>query len=224
MILQTSLAIGSAKFIGIMSRVHYTNNQFNLNFQPISLHFENNLMIWYTYSQLHKINFTNCITLFHKEWHIMYKILLIWRPCMEALSNNWMLQQPNIALQTRFALYSCNKYSSHNQIHNHITLSNPRDCALHNIRFVSLASMCNNERPTKNERQGQRIPGQHMKEKRWLLLIWASNDVFDTVSAFNKTKKWCISNVQGEENSVPGDIWASSVRILVFPSPLGDML
>ena len=48
-----------------------------MNFQPISLHVVNDVMIWYLYSQLHKINFVKCITLFYKEWYIMYKSLLI---------------------------------------------------------------------------------------------------------------------------------------------------
>ena len=37
-ILQTNLEIGSIDFIGIMNQVHCKYNQFNLNFQPISLH------------------------------------------------------------------------------------------------------------------------------------------------------------------------------------------
>ena len=61
MILQTNLAIGSNKFIGIMNQVHYIDNQFNLNFQQISLHVVNNFMI--------------CIIVFHKECCIMFKIL-----------------------------------------------------------------------------------------------------------------------------------------------------
>ena len=61
MIPKTNLAIGSTSFIGIMNQFHYMNNQFSLNLQPISLHVVNNFMIWYTYSQLHKINFMSCI-------------------------------------------------------------------------------------------------------------------------------------------------------------------
>ena len=38
LILQTNLAIVFFNFIGIMHQVHYIDNQFNLNFQPISLH------------------------------------------------------------------------------------------------------------------------------------------------------------------------------------------
>ena len=47
MILQTDLAIGSTNlFIGrIMNPVHYTIYQFDLNFEPISLHVVNNFMI-----------------------------------------------------------------------------------------------------------------------------------------------------------------------------------
>ena len=46
-----------------------------------------------------------------------------------------MLQQPNatqvdIALQTHSTRYSRGQHSSHNQIHNYNTLSNPQDCAL----------------------------------------------------------------------------------------------
>ena len=37
MILQINLAISSTNFIDIMSIVHYVDNQFNSNFQPISL-------------------------------------------------------------------------------------------------------------------------------------------------------------------------------------------
>jgi hypothetical protein len=81
MILQTKLAIiGSTNVIGIMNQAHYIDKQFNSNFQIISLHVVNNFMIWYPYSQLHKINFMNCITLFYKERYIMDKILLI-TPC-----------------------------------------------------------------------------------------------------------------------------------------------
>lgn len=47
MSLQTDLAIGSTNlFIGIMNPVHYTIYQFDLNFEPISLHVVNNFMIW----------------------------------------------------------------------------------------------------------------------------------------------------------------------------------
>ena len=53
------------------------DNQFNFNIQPISLHIVAIFMIWYPYSQLHKINFMSCITLLQKKWYIMYKILLI---------------------------------------------------------------------------------------------------------------------------------------------------
>ena len=60
MLEQTNLGIGSAKFIGIMNQVQHIQNQINLTFQPISLLVVNNLMIWYTTSQLHKINFMNC--------------------------------------------------------------------------------------------------------------------------------------------------------------------
>ena len=52
------------------------HHQFNLNFQAISLH-ANNFMIWYPCSQRRKIEFMNCIILFHKEWYIMQKVLLI---------------------------------------------------------------------------------------------------------------------------------------------------
>ena len=44
-ILHINLAIGSSNFIGIMNQIHYIDNQLNLNFQPISLHIVNNLMI-----------------------------------------------------------------------------------------------------------------------------------------------------------------------------------
>jgi len=81
MILHTNSAIGSTNFIGIVNHVHYIDNQFNLNFQPISPHVVDNFMLWCPYSQLHKINFMNYIALFHKEHlFIMYKILLI-APC-----------------------------------------------------------------------------------------------------------------------------------------------
>ena len=51
MILQTNIPIGSStNFIGIVNQVHYRDNQFNLNFQPISPHVVNNFMIWYSYS------------------------------------------------------------------------------------------------------------------------------------------------------------------------------
>jgi hypothetical protein len=50
MILQTYSTIGSTKSIGIMNQVHYIENQFNLSFQPISLHVVNDFMIWYSYS------------------------------------------------------------------------------------------------------------------------------------------------------------------------------
>jgi hypothetical protein len=77
MILQTNLAIGSTNFIGIMNPIHYVDNQFNSNFEPISLHVVNNFMIWYMYSQFDKINLMNYITLFHNKRYIVYKILLI---------------------------------------------------------------------------------------------------------------------------------------------------
>ena len=51
-VLQTNIAISSTNFIGIVNQVHYIDNQFNLNLQPISLHVVNNLTIWYPYSQL----------------------------------------------------------------------------------------------------------------------------------------------------------------------------
>jgi hypothetical protein len=152
-----------------MNQVHYIDNQFNLNFQPISLYIVNNYMIWYPYLQLHKINFINCMTLFHKERYMMYKIFLITPSSTNILLNlsyqtldhvpnacfqiNYSVkpsmktmfkgsqQQPDVvvtrpreldvaqlgtALQTHFALYSCGQHnSSYNQIHNHITLSNP---------------------------------------------------------------------------------------------------
>ena len=61
-----------------MNQVHCIDHQFNLNFQPPSLHAVENFMIWYLYSQFHKINFMKLyIYLFHKERYIMYKILLI---------------------------------------------------------------------------------------------------------------------------------------------------
>jgi hypothetical protein len=66
MILQTNLAIGSTNFMGIMNQVHYMENQYNLKFQPISLMLWTNFMIWYPYSQLHKIKFMKCINIFHK--------------------------------------------------------------------------------------------------------------------------------------------------------------
>ena len=47
-----------------MNQVPYTNNQVNLNFPLILLHVVNNFMIWYPYSQLHKIDFIGFI---HKE-------------------------------------------------------------------------------------------------------------------------------------------------------------
>ena len=61
MIFQTNLAKGSTSFIGIMYQVHYIDNQFKLNFQPISLYGVHNFMIWYPYSRLHKINRANII-------------------------------------------------------------------------------------------------------------------------------------------------------------------
>ena len=69
--------MNSTNFIVIMNQVHCIDNQFNLSFQPISLHVVNNFIIWYPYLQLHEINFMNYITLFHKEYYIMYKFLLI---------------------------------------------------------------------------------------------------------------------------------------------------
>ena len=65
--------------MGIVNQVRYIDNQFNFNFQPISLHVVNNFMIWCPCSQLHqkKYNFINYIALFRKERYIMYKILLI---------------------------------------------------------------------------------------------------------------------------------------------------
>jgi hypothetical protein len=42
------------------------------------------------------------------------------------------------ALQTRYELYSCGQHPSHHQIHNHTTLSNPRDRAL-KLRRVYVA-------------------------------------------------------------------------------------
>ena len=78
MILQTDLAIDSLNFNGILNQVHYSDNQFNLNIQPIfNICFVNKVMIWYPISQLHKINFMNCIAVSHKERCIMYKNLLI---------------------------------------------------------------------------------------------------------------------------------------------------
>ena len=50
--------MGSTDFIGIMNQVHYIDNQFNLNFQPISLHDVNHFMIWYP----HIHNFTKSIS------------------------------------------------------------------------------------------------------------------------------------------------------------------
>ena len=70
MILQTNLAIGSSNFIGIIRQAHYEDNRFNLNFQPISM-YVSNFIIWYPYSQRHKIEFMNCITISHKEHYIM---------------------------------------------------------------------------------------------------------------------------------------------------------
>ena len=61
------LAIGFIKFIRIMNQIHYIHNQLNLNSQPILLYVVSNFIIWYPYSQLHIINFMNCITLFHKN-------------------------------------------------------------------------------------------------------------------------------------------------------------
>jgi len=75
--LQTNLAICSTNFIGTTNQVYCIDNQFNLNYQPTSLHVVNNSTIWYFYSQLHKINFMNYTTLFHIERFIMYNILLI---------------------------------------------------------------------------------------------------------------------------------------------------
>ena len=57
MVLQINLARGSTNFIGFMNQVHYIDNQFDFNFQPISLRVMNNFMIWYTYSQLQKNQF-----------------------------------------------------------------------------------------------------------------------------------------------------------------------
>ena len=37
----------------------------------------NNFMIWYPYSQLHTINFMECIILFHKQWY-MNLLSLLW--------------------------------------------------------------------------------------------------------------------------------------------------
>jgi hypothetical protein len=75
--LQTNLAICSTNFIGTMNQVHCIENQFNLNYQPTSLHVVNKSTIWYLYSHLHIINFVNNISLFHKKRFIMYDILLI---------------------------------------------------------------------------------------------------------------------------------------------------
>lgn len=65
------------QFTGISNQVYRIDNWFDLNFEPISLHVVDDFMIWYPYLQLHKINFINCMTLFHKEQDIMYKIILI---------------------------------------------------------------------------------------------------------------------------------------------------
>ena len=52
MILQTNLATCSTNFIGIIKQLHYTYNQFNLNFQSILVHVVRFFMIWYLHSQL----------------------------------------------------------------------------------------------------------------------------------------------------------------------------
>ena len=57
MILQTNLVIGSTNLIGIINQVHYMDNQFNLNFQPISLYVVYNFVIW-----THIYNFTKSIS------------------------------------------------------------------------------------------------------------------------------------------------------------------
>ena len=59
--------MGSTNFTGIKNQVHHIDNQFNLNFQAISLHVLNNFMIWYPIPQFHKINFMNQITSSHKD-------------------------------------------------------------------------------------------------------------------------------------------------------------
>ena len=46
-----------------MNQVHYIDNQYNYNFQPISIDIVNNFM--------------KCINLFHNEHHIMCRIFLI---------------------------------------------------------------------------------------------------------------------------------------------------
>ena len=135
MILQTNSARGSTNFIRIMNQVHCIHNQFNLNCQPTSLHVVNNFTIWYLYSQLHIIDFMTHITLFHKEQYNMYKILLI-TPHYYSSSPKILIDlsyptaKLDIALQTHSTLYSHDQHFSHNQIHNHITLSSPRDWAL----------------------------------------------------------------------------------------------
>ena len=74
-------------FFGIMNQVRYIDNQFNVNFQPISLHVVNNFTIWYPYSQFHKINFIKCINLFYKERYIMYNLSFLIAP------HEWLYQK-----------------------------------------------------------------------------------------------------------------------------------
>jgi hypothetical protein len=91
----------------------------------------------------------------------MYKILLVRRPCMEALTNNQMLHSKHVLCSAHAAntLPTIKSTTTlHSQIHE-IVHSNY-------IGFVLGASMYSNEKPTKNELQSQRIPGKHMKEKR----------------------------------------------------------
>ena len=65
MLLQTISTIGSTTIIRIVNQVHYMNNRFN--FQSMSLHVVNDIMIWDTTFTTHKFKFMNGTTLFHKE-------------------------------------------------------------------------------------------------------------------------------------------------------------
>ena len=76
MVLQINIAIGSTNFMEMRTKfIVYTTN---LTWTSNQFHYMlNNFMIWCPYSQFHKINFMTNIALFHKEWYVMYKILLI---------------------------------------------------------------------------------------------------------------------------------------------------
>ena len=184
MILQTKLALGSTNFIGIMNQIHYIDNQFNLNFQPISLHIVNNFMIWFSYLELHKINFLNYELYFTKMVHHVRESPICY-PWLDS-THVWRLSPTtgccNSALQTRYVLYSHIQHSSHNQIYNHTTLSYHSNytgfvlLALvysnrrpkKNWHYLHLALMYYNQTPKKNRLQGWRLPSKHItKRNQW---------------------------------------------------------